>query len=98
MAVGSGRSLYKFISAPSNTVVKQGYGILHSITGTFPSGGTVRIDDSHSFGQGVLNINASSSNTVGIFGGSTTFGQGLGLNTGLVVAVSSNASITIEYE
>lgn len=98
MAVRSGRSVYKFISSPSNTVVKTGYGMLHSITGNFPSGTIVRVDDSHSFPQGVLDINASSSNTVGKYGGTTTFGQGLGLNTGLVVAVSSNAAITIEYE
>lgn len=91
------RTQYKFISAPSNTVVKTGYGKLYSITGNFPAGSIVRVDDAHSFNQGVLNINATSSNTVGQFAASTNF-EGLGINTGIVVAVSSNAAVTIEYE
>lgn len=92
-----GKHLYVAISTPSNQVVLQRPGTLYSVTGTFPAGATVRVDDAHSFNQGVLNINASSSNTVGHFGGTTT-GLGIGLNTGLVVAVSSNAAVTVEYE
>lgn len=91
------RTNYKYISAPSNTVVKTGYGRLYSITGNFPSGSVVRVDDAHTFNQGVLDINAASSNTVGRFGANTRF-EGLGVNTGIVVAVSSNAAVTIEYE
>lgn len=91
------RTQSKYISAPSNTVVKTGYGRLYSITGTFPSGSIVRVDDTHSFGQGVLNINATSSNTIGKFNANTKF-EGLGVNTGIVVAVSSNADVTIEFD
>jgi hypothetical protein len=60
--------------------------------------GVVRIDDAHSFGQGVLDINASTSNTVGRFvNGSLE--RGIGLNSGMVVAYSSNtAGLTVEYE
>ena len=93
-----GRASYKYISATSNTVVKTGYGTIYSITGNFPTGTIVRVDDAHSFNHGVLDLNATSSNTIGRYGSNTTFGVGLGLNTGLVVAVSSNASITVEYE
>jgi len=93
----SGRATYKYISAASNTVVKAGLGTLYSITGNFPSGTLVRVDDTHRFQQGVLDINAVSSNTIGVFGGTTTFGEGI-LFTGLAVAVSSNAKITVEYE
>ena len=93
-----GKSRYAYISAPSNTVLSTRAGTLYSITGTFPAGSIVRVDDTHSFAQGVLDINAKSSNTVGAFSAATVFGQGLGLNTGLVVAVSSNAAVTVEYE
>lgn len=92
-----GKHQYAYISAPSNTVVKTGAGSLYSITGTFPSGAIVRVDDTHRFGQGVLDVNAKSSNTVGAFGANTAFG-GLAFSTGLAVAVSSNAAITVEYE
>ena len=92
-----GKARYAFISATSNTVVATKPSTLYSITGTFPAGAAVRVDDSHTFAQGVLDINATSSNTVGRFV-QTTFGRGLGLNTGLVVAVSSNAAVTVEYE
>jgi len=91
-------SSYTYISATSNTVVKRNIGKLFSITGNFPAGSIARVDDSQSFPQGVLDINAVSSNTVGKFGANTTFGQGLGINSGIVVAVSSNAAVTIEYE
>lgn len=93
-----GRARYAYISATSNTVVSTTPGSLYSITGNFPSGTIVRIDDTHRFGQGVLDINAVSSNTIGAYGASTVFGQGLGYATGLAVAVSSNAKITIEYD
>lgn len=90
---------YAYISAPSNTVVKTGPGRLYSVTGTFLAGTIVRADDTHRFGQGVLDINAVSSNTIGAFGGTTTFSPlGIGFDTGLAVAVSSNAKVTIEYE
>lgn len=93
-----GKSRYAYISNTSNTVVKAAFGTIYSITGTFPAGALVRVDDTHSFAAGVLDINAKSSNTVGAFSAATVFTNGIGLNTGLVVAVSSNASITIEYE
>lgn len=95
--MGRQRHRYAAISATSNTVLLTAPGTLYGIVGTFPAGSVVRVDDSHRFPQGVLDINARSSNTVGHFGSSTT-GLGIGLNTGLVVAVSSNASVTVEYE
>jgi hypothetical protein len=39
-----------------------------------------------------------SSNTVTVVKGATNFTIGVGLDTGLVVAVSSNAKITLEYD
>lgn len=93
-----GKHKYAYVSAASNQVISTQSGSLYSITGTFPAGSLVRVDDTHSFAQGILNINARSSNTVGAFSASTTFDGGLGINTGIVVAASSNASVTVEYE
>jgi hypothetical protein len=88
---------YAYISATSNTVVKTAPGTLYGVIGNFPAGTLVRVDDSHSFAQGVLNINAVSSNTITTMGSQAT-DIGIGFNTGLVVAVSSNAKITVVYE
>ena len=92
-----GKHRYHYVSAPSNTVVKAGPGSLYSITGTWPAGAMARVDDTHRFGQGVLDVNARSSNTIGAFSANTVF-VGLGFSTGLAVAVSSNASVTVEME
>jgi hypothetical protein len=88
---------YTRISATSNTVVQTRMGRLQAVVGTFPTGSIVRIDDAHSFNAGVLNINAASSNTIGHFSANVT-DLGIGVNTGLVVSVSSNAQITIVHE
>ena len=92
-----GRHKYAFLSSGSNNVVKADVASLYGFHGVLPAGGTIRVDDAHSFNQGVLDINAVGSNTVGRFGIGIT--NGIGLNTGLVVAFSSNTSgITVEYE
>lgn len=92
-----GRLRYAFISATSNTVVQRVPGALHGVFGNFPSGSIARIDDAHSFPQGVLDINAASSNTVARIGAPVT-GLDIGLNSGLVIAVSSNAAVTVAYD
>lgn len=93
-----GKAFSKYVSTPSNFNVVQASGTLYSITGSFPSGSIVRVDDTHRL-NGVLDINnAAASNTIGFFGGSTTFGRGIQFTAGLVVAASSNAKVTIEYE
>ena len=92
-----GKHRYAFLSSGSNNVVKRGSGTLYGLHGVLGAGGTIRIHDAHSFGQGVLDLNSSSSNTLGNFGIGLT--DGIGLDTGLVVAYTSNTSgITIEYE
>lgn len=91
-----GKSSFAYLASGSNNVVSRTPGTLYSISG---SGGYVRVHDAHTFAQGVLDMNAASSNTVGVFSVPTTFGRGLGLNTGMVVAFSSNSlGVTVEYE
>lgn len=93
-----GKTKYAFLSSGSNNVVKRGPGTLYGIHGTIASGGLVRVDDSHSFAQGVLNLNATSSNTIGAFG-TGSIEPGIAFDTGLVVAFSSNTTgLTVAYE
>ena len=93
-----GRSSYSF-SSGSNTVAKRGMGTLWSISHSGIAGTVVRVDDAHSFNQGVLNLNATSSNTIGRFGDANTqFPNGIGFNSGLVFAASSNSTVTVEFE
>ena len=93
-----GLAKYAYLSSGSNNVVTRTPGTLYGVY----TGGTghVRIDDAHSFPQGALNLNASTSNTIGIFP-SGTLGVGIGFNGGLVVAFASasNANgVTVVYE
>ena len=92
-----GKHRYTYISATSNTVVTTSPGTLYGIHGSFIAGTIVRIDDTDTFAQGVLNINAVSSNTIGAFG-SERSAMAIGFNEGLAVAVGSNSKITIEWE
>ena len=88
---------YAFLSSGSNNVVKADVATLYGLHGVLAAGGTIRVDDTHSFNQGVLDLNATGSNTIGRFGIGLI--DGIGLNSGLVVAFSSNTSgITVEYE
>lgn len=93
-----GKDSYAYISVPSNTVLLTRPGTLNSvILGANSAGATVRIDDAHRFQQGTVSPSATSSNTIGLFTASIT-DLHIGFNTGLVVAVSSNASVTVGYE
>lgn len=95
---GRGKARYAYLASGSNNMVKQGAGTLYGLYGVLAAGGSIRVDDSHRFPQGVLNLNATSSNTIGYFGTGPT-AVGLGFDTGLVVAFTSNTSgITVEYE
>lgn len=93
-----GKHAYAYISTPSNTVLRTIPGTLYAVLiGANSAGGTVRLDDTHRFQAGTVSASATSSNTIGLFTSSVS-DLGIGFNTGLVVAVSSNASVTIEYE
>jgi hypothetical protein len=92
-----GAHSYVFLSSGSNNVVKRAPGSLYGLHGVLAAGGSIRIDDAHSFNQGVLDLNAVGSNTMGRFGIGLV--DGIGFDSGLVVAFSSNtAGVTVEYE
>ena len=93
-----GKALYAYLASGSNNVIKASAGTLY---GVYTAGtGLVRFDDTHSFAQGVLNLNSASSNTIGYFP-SGDLSRGIGFNTGLVAAfatASNTAGVTVEYE
>lgn len=92
------KHLYTLVSTPSNQVVLTRPGVLHAVlVNAVPAGATVRIDDTQRFAAGTVSASATSSNTVGQFT-SSVWGLNIGLNTGLVVAASSNGVATLVYE
>ncbi len=92
-----GKARSTFLSSGSNNVVLRAPGTLYGVY--FAGTGAVRIDDSHSFAQGALDLNATSSNTLGRFANGAIV-PGIGFNTGLVAAfaTSSNTGVTVVYE
>jgi len=93
-----GKAKYAYISAGSNTTVKSGYGTLYRVLSNNPTGSTIVLDDSVSLGQ-TPNFNSATAGTIGNLGGALLdYGPGVGFNTGLTVAASSNARLTVVYE
>jgi hypothetical protein len=93
-----GKAKYTYISAGSNTTVKSGPGSLYKILSSNPTGSTIVLDDSVSLGQ-APNFNSATAGTIGNIGGALLdFEPGLGFNTGLTVAASSNARLLVVYE
>lgn len=93
-----GKARYAFLASGSNNVVATTPGTLYGIQGAITAGSFVRVDDSHRFPQGVLNLNATSSNTLGQLPVGT-YSPGIAFNTGLVVAFASNSGgLTVIYE
>lgn len=95
-----GKASYAYLSSGSNNVVLRQKGTLYGVYGSLATGGLLRIDDAHSFPQGVLNLNAAGgSNTVLHTDETGNLYPGIGLNAGLVVAFTSNTTgITVAYE
>lgn len=93
-----GKASYLFISAGSNTSVKDGPGTLYAILSNNPSGGTIRADDAIDLGT-TPNLNTTGAATIVNHGAAEIdFGPGIGFNTGLTVAASSNARVTVVYQ
>lgn len=99
-----GKARYTFVSAGSNTTVKSGSGTLYRVAVSPANGTTVRIDDDLDLGA-TPNLNTTGSGTIaytGVFGstapGDIDFGPGIGFNTGLTLAATSNAKLTVVWE
>lgn len=93
-----GKARYTFISSGSNTTVQSGAGTLYRVISSNPSGGTVRIDDSVSLGQAPDLNSTGTATIVNVGAASIDFGPGIGFNTGLTLAASSNARVTAVWE
>lgn len=93
-----GKAKYAYISAGSNSLVKSGAGTLYRIRSSNPSGGTIRVDDATDLGA-APNLNTDGASTIyRDAAADNDFTPGLGFNTGLVIAASSNARLTVVYE
>lgn len=98
-----GKASYSYLSAGSNTTVKSGRGSLYAIVVTPAAGSTVHVVDSVSVGT-TPNYNTDLTGTIAKVGPfvdaepeAIDFG-GLGFNTGLTIAATSNARLTVVYE
>lgn len=99
-----GKALYATLSTGSNTNVKSGAGTLYAVH-VFPANGSsVRIEDATDLGA-APNLNTSGTSTIELQSGYTSatpafvgFGPGVGFNTGLTIAATSNARVVAIYE
>ena len=99
-----GRARYTHISAGSNTTVKTGYATLYGVHVAPQAGTIVRVDDDDDMGT-TPNLNASDTDTL-VYSGTYAntapafidLGPGVGINTGIVIAATSNAKLTIVWE
>lgn len=104
------KASYAYISAGSNTTVKSGAGSLYSIHISPGHGSTLTIVDSTDLGAspdlnsdsltGIISrVGAwsTSSNGIAPFPDRLAF-HGIGFNSGLTVAATSNARLLVEYE
>ena len=93
-----GKAKYKFISAGSNTTVKTGAGSLYRILSNNPTGSTIRVEDGD-IGQSPDFNSTGDTDTITHAGGALLdYGPGIGFNTQLTVAASSNAKLTVVFE
>lgn len=94
---GSGPARYAFVSTGSNTNVKATPGVLYRVISSNPAGSVVRIEDGD---MGTTpNFNSSDSDTIAVSAGPVIdFGPGVGFNSKLIVAATSNARVTVVYE
>lgn len=91
-----GRARYTYISAGSNTTVKTGYATLYRVlNGT--TGSVTRVEDGN-IGQSPDFNAAGDTDTIAIGSGTLDFGPGVGINTQLTVAATSNARVTVVWE
>lgn len=91
-----GKARYTFISAGSNTSVGTGARTLYRIAGS-QTGAVVRVEDGD-MGQSPNFNGAGDTDTVYIGTIPADFGPGIGFNSQLNVAATSNARLTIIWE
>lgn len=91
-----GKAKYAYISAGSNTTVKDGPGTLYRVLNSIA--GSINLVEDGDLGT-TLNMNAlGGSDTIARAYGNLDFGPGVGFNNQLTIAAGSNAKVTVVYE
>jgi hypothetical protein len=92
-----GKARYTFISTGSNTTVGTGARTLYRVLSSNPTGSIVRVEDGD-LGT-TPNFNTFDTDTIHLGGGALLdFGPGIGVNTSITVAATSNARLTVVWE
>lgn len=92
------KASFAFISAGSNTAVKSTPGTLYGIVSSNPTGSIIRVDDGD-MGTSPNYNGFGAPYTIALAGGTyLDFSPGIGFNTQLTVAATSNARLTVIYE
>jgi hypothetical protein len=93
-----GKARYTFISAGSNTSVATGARTLYRVLSSNPAGSTIRVEDGD-IGQSPNWNGTGDTDTIYLGGGALLdFGPGVGVNSQINVAATSNARLTIVWE
>jgi len=99
-----GKARYTVLSAGSNTTVKSSAGTLYGLNIRPANGTIVRAEDAIDLGA-TPDLNASGAATIEYLGtysssapDSLSFGPGIGFNSGLTIAATSNARVGVVWE
>ena len=91
-----GKARYTHISAGSNTTVGTGARTLYRVINA-TTGSITRVEDGD-LGQSPDFNAAGDTDTIAIGSGTLDFGPGIGVNTKITVAATSNARLTVVWE
>ena len=91
-----GKARYTFISAGSNTTVGTGARTLYRVINN-TTGSLTRVEDGD-IGQSPDFNGTGDTDTIAMAGGNLDFGPGIGVNTSITVAATSNARLTVVWE
>lgn len=93
-----GKAKYAYISAGSNTAVKTSPGTLYRILSNNPSGSIIRVEDGDMGTTPNFN-DTGDTDTITLAGGALLdYGPGIGFNSKLTVAATSNSKLTVVFE
>ena len=91
-----GKARYTYLSAGSNTTVKSSPGTLYRVINSV-TGSVTRVEDGD-LGQSPNFNDTGDTDTIAIASGTLDFGPGIGFNSQLTVAATSNSRVTVIWE